>query len=568
MRRQVLGLVVVVAVALLAGSSLARPGYYDSHDGLLNLHRLVELEACFADAQIPCRWVPHMGAGYGYPLFNFYPPLPTHIAAGLRALGAGFLVAVKGALWLALLVSALGMYGLARSFFGTNGGIAAAVVYTLAPYQALDIFVRGAFAETWALAWIPLVFWTGERTLRGGGLWPLACALAWAALLLTHDITALMIAVPYAAWLLWWLRDVRPPHRTRALRDVLLGHGFAVALAAWFVAPALLELGHIHAETLTSLQPWARFENNYLRFTELFALGSSWSYGPFRSADGMSLFVGPVQLMAAAAAAGVLGIRARRAEVGPAGSATAWLLASGVAALAMTLAASRPVWDALPPLAFLQFPWRFLSLATFGFSFAAGYAVQALGKQGRAADIAAGVLCACAIATSWSWFQPRAMHDVRDEVLANPREVARSRHGLFDFLPAGVDLDAFLANPPRVLPPPAEPAAGIAVQDASRSSRRISLDVRVEGPATRLLTLNSYDFPGWRLEVDGKPVPISGSPDRLGRLRVDLPPGDHRVTAHFGNTPARSIANATSLLAASGMLVWLVLLMRRSRTAD
>ena len=111
-RATAVGLMLVASAALLAGSDLLRPGFYDSHDGLLNVHRLFELEKCLADGQIPCRWVPDMGAGYGYPLFNFYPPLPSWVAEGFRLLGASLLDAIKWTFLLGLVVGALGMFRL------------------------------------------------------------------------------------------------------------------------------------------------------------------------------------------------------------------------------------------------------------------------------------------------------------------------------------------------------------------------------------------------------------------------------------------------------------------------
>ena len=66
-----------------------------------------------------------MGYGYGAPVFNFYPPLASYVALTLRALGASFLTAIKLAMLLSLIVGALSMYALARSFFGVAGASAA-----------------------------------------------------------------------------------------------------------------------------------------------------------------------------------------------------------------------------------------------------------------------------------------------------------------------------------------------------------------------------------------------------------------------------------------------------------
>lgn len=571
MRDLCLGLGVALLAAVLAGSSLARPGFYDSHDGLLNVHRLFELERCFEDGQIPCRWAPDMGAGYGYPLFVFYPPLGAHLSLAFRALGAGLLDAVKWTLWLALLAGAASMFGLAHRFFGAAGGTAAAVLYSFAPYPAVDLFVRGALAESWGLALLPAVFWTGERVVRSerGIVWIPACALAWTALLLAHLLTALMAALPYALWLAYPGLQAWRQGRSRAAWQALAAHALALALSAWFLAPAVLELRHVHAETLTTLYPWARFENNFLSLSELLAIRPDWGFGPFRSAGGMALFVGPLQLGVLAAAAGAAGVRVRSGGVGEREAATAILGVSALAAAGMTLASSRPLWELVPPLAFLQFPWRFLAVATLGCCFAAGYLPSAMGSRPRAAWAMAAALCVAAIALGWSWLQPSAMHRVPDERLVRPIEISKARHGLFDFLPRGVDLDRFLADPPPVRPPPVVPEAAVEIRDASRRSDALSFEARVHGSEPRVVTLNVFDFPGWTLEVDGRPARFAEPDPRLGRLRVRLSPGVHAVRARFEETPVRRTANTVSAATATlGAAVWGFAIVRSRRRAD
>lgn len=40
--------------------------------------RLKQMNRCFDDLQIPCRWTPDLGLGYGSPTFNYLPPLPYY----------------------------------------------------------------------------------------------------------------------------------------------------------------------------------------------------------------------------------------------------------------------------------------------------------------------------------------------------------------------------------------------------------------------------------------------------------------------------------------------------------
>jgi hypothetical protein len=89
-----LPIVIVLSFGLLASKGLIGKGYFNMHDDL-QMMRQLEMEKCFLDLQIPCRWVPDMGYGFGYPLFNFYPPLPYLVGEGIRLIGYSFVDTVK-----------------------------------------------------------------------------------------------------------------------------------------------------------------------------------------------------------------------------------------------------------------------------------------------------------------------------------------------------------------------------------------------------------------------------------------------------------------------------------------
>jgi len=120
--------------------------------------RLYEIDKCIRDGQIPCRWVPDMGYGYGYPQFNYYAPLPYYIMEVFHLVGFGFLDSVKAGMVLSILVSAWGMYSLAKFLWGRVGGFISSRLYIYAPYRATDFYVRGAVGELWAMAFLPFIF--------------------------------------------------------------------------------------------------------------------------------------------------------------------------------------------------------------------------------------------------------------------------------------------------------------------------------------------------------------------------------------------------------------------------
>ena len=150
------------------------------------------------------------------------------------------------------------------------------------------------------------------------------------------------------------------------------------------------------------------------------------------------------------------------------------------------------------------------------------------------------------------------MHVVRDEVLANELQIARSRHGLFDFMPREVDLDRYPKRAPAFRPPPATALApDVTLSAQRRSSDRVELRAQVAGPGPARVRINVHRFPGWSASIDGRPVAIvDGADDALARIHVDVPAGAHDVRIVFENTPIRSASESVSAVAALVALGW------------
>jgi hypothetical protein len=100
------------------------------------------------------------------------------------------------------------------------------------------------------------------------------------------------------------------------------------------------------------------------------------------------------------------------------------------------------------------------------------------------------------------------------------------------------------------------------VSDVQRTTNRIGFDADVRGDETARVRINTFDFPGWTLEVDGRSESFAASDDRLGRLHVDLAPGTHAVVARFENTPVRSFGNGVSLVSIVVVLLWTAAIIR------
>src|SRR3989344_7055835 len=209
-------LFLILVVGLLAARSMFGSDYFIMHDDLQMMRQLT-MEKCFRDGQIPCRWSPDMGYGFGYPLFNFYPPLPYLVGQIFRILGFAFMTTVKLTFAFSLILSGFTMYLLARRFFGKLGGFVSAVFYVWAPYRAVDVFVRGAINEGWSFVFMPLILLFSyllitERSEQKFKNIVFLC-LSYAALFLTHNLIVVIFTPFFALWCLIWLIKERQPKR-------------------------------------------------------------------------------------------------------------------------------------------------------------------------------------------------------------------------------------------------------------------------------------------------------------------------------------------------------------------
>ena len=147
-------LVLVALFSFWVIRPLFNSGFFPIHDDT-QVVRVSQMALALREGQFPVRWVKDLGYGYGYPIFNFYAPLAYYLGAFFNLSGFSALVATKVMIGLGSVLGGILMYFLASKFWGKLGGVIAALFYLYLPYKAVNIYVRGAVAELWALAFLP-----------------------------------------------------------------------------------------------------------------------------------------------------------------------------------------------------------------------------------------------------------------------------------------------------------------------------------------------------------------------------------------------------------------------------
>jgi hypothetical protein len=125
--------------------SLLNNSYFSMHD-FQHIARLYLLDKGLHQGYFYPRWVDVLGFNFGYPLFNFYPPLIYYLAEIFHLFGASFIWSIKGMIIVGFLVSTFGAYFLGKKLTSWLGGVAAAVFFNYFLYHAVLVYVRGALA--------------------------------------------------------------------------------------------------------------------------------------------------------------------------------------------------------------------------------------------------------------------------------------------------------------------------------------------------------------------------------------------------------------------------------------
>lgn len=571
----------IIVFGLLASRDLLRFGYFPMHDDL-QMMRQLELEKCFLDGQVPCRWVPDMGYGFGYPLFNFYPPLPYFIGGIFRVLGFAFTDTAKYTFALSMILSGVGMYLFARSFFGKVGGFVSAVFYMWAPYHALDIYVRGAMNEAWAMTFFPFVFYTLYKlvTAPSGHIpkWKVLLTLSYAGLFLSHNLMLMIFTPVFGVWTLFiiWQKSAY-----KRLVPIALAGLWAFGLSAFFTLPAIFE--NKYTWIRSQLTGYYDYTAHFVSIGQLL-FSRYWGYGGsiFGPDDGMAFPIGHIHWLLSIVG-GILALvvmfKNRKAFGSFLKSDSLWpsilfFFVVGWFVAFLTHSKSIFIWLAVPQLAYLQFPWRLLTLSTFSFAFIAGVipALFVLFKKHKnrllrffislPQTLLAMILVFLVVVWNWEFFKVERIGPVTDsEKFSGEAWRLQQTAGILDYLPTTAEM-----APQNQRGVEVEIMTGKGeVSNFSQGTYWAKFDVNLA--ASSQVRLNILYFPGWRVFSNGSEIPVSvPSEEKWGRMWLNLEEGKHTIYAQLFNTPIRTASNVLSLLSIVALVYFTLFRLKRSKS--
>jgi hypothetical protein len=569
----------LILALVAAAPFLTRAGLPHNTDAELHVYRAAELGRSLQSGIFYPRWAPNLYLGYGYPIFNYYAPFTYYLANAFDLVpGFDIVAGTKAVFVLGLFLAALGSYELGRVVSGPKGGVLSAALFVLAPYVVLiDPHIRGDLAEHFALCLLPVTLAAHAHLLLGRGTWrSFVCSvLSLALLVFSHNLLGLVAAVILFALWVWTLAHSRLRGQVGWLGPAAFAT--AAALIAFFWLPALLER---HAIELNVVGPGHfDFRQHFLAVGDLLRPMPVMDLGASAPKVPHTLGLAQWILALSGMGAGAL-MRWRRRHRQPTDlearsmTVSRFVSLAGCGLLFLMLKESERIWELVPGMAYLQFPWRLLGPANLLLAVAAAPVATLLaqprstvGQMLTASVLLSVLLLALPALYPPMWNAEFGGTGPADIIFWELRTGALGTTSTGDFVPrdaAQVQMKpvASLVESYERLGPvdkvnrPALPQA--AQVDVVEHSPNHDL-FRVFFPEPSVLRLFTFHFPGWHAYVDDQEVPIEVAYPE-GFITVRVPEGDHSVLVRFEDTWPRRLSwyvSLAGLVALVGTSIWL-----------
>lgn len=541
----------LLAVLLACNWALFNHTFFRVHD-YTHAARIAELSRALADGHFPVRWSQNFGFGYGMPLFNFYAPLPYYLGSAAFLSGLNIIGSIKFLYVLTSIMVVIGGYKLGRLYFGYSGGVLVATLIGLAPYRAVNLYIRGAVSEAWALAFLPWIMWSMILIIRGKTRYWWVFAVSLAGLALSHNIS-LLLAAPILS--LFGLSELIRIYRSNwktiwpSLKTLVLSGVLAMCLAAFYIVPAFTEKGFTKVEEYI-LDGYFNYHLHFLYIRQFFQ--HHWQYGGsgWGPHDDISFGLGIGQLIALTSSglallASTWRIIRTKSLKQVALNQTWWLAISAglclVITLLMTLEKSLPIWEHVSVLKYAQFPWRWLTVAVPFVGLVGGVATNFLSKPiVRWFYVAAVCLAVLSINTRY-FFPEKYLVDPSEYYQTSPESVSAGMSNILpDYIPK--QMPKAVASATDLLANRSELGEVTVITNKTQAKL-----IKTVATSDRKVVWSIANFPGWQIEIDGKPVPSYAN--QMGLLTADVPSGEHLVGAVLTLTPTQYWSQLVSGLA-------------------
>lgn len=513
--RDVLIGICLVSILTFFMRDLALPGLPMFHDSNPHIARAIAYHTALLDGQYPPMWAKEVLGGIGSPVLMLNYQLPYMLGEMWHRLGASIFTSYKITLGVTFILSGVLMFLALRVKLSRSASWIGAIIYCLAPYRFVDIFVRGALGESMSFLFPPLLI----LGLSWGSL-PLLI-VGWCGLFLTHPVAA----AAFSAFFLGYVLIGNQLSLREKMRQFFIPYFVALAIAMFNILPTLALTKFTYYEPSLS--------DTLLMFPTLKQLfHSPWGYGVSLpgDGDGLSFELGIIPWIVLIAGS-LYGWYAKHAT-----------LRYISTMMFLTLALMLPISTGLYRLFLgniLDFPWRLLLCMVFGAAWMGGLLVDRLNNrlwQKLAALLVTIMMIGAALPmahTNEYWNVKKGLKYFARETGDSYGEYAPRTRQTRDSAPFGKRIEFVQGE-------------GIITTLAEKSNYQKYKIVTAQSGVVRI---NTAFFPGWQMPGNCFVTQRTLSHiDDSGLMDCTVLPGEQEIEIRFVAPPVQKIGNLITLV--------------------
>lgn len=561
---------ICLCLAVAVSLPMMREFLVRGHDMRFHLNRINGLAEGLQFGQFPVRINPAYSAGYGYADPIMYPNLFFYIPAFLRVCGVSLFNSLIAFSFLINFATTLISYYCFRRLCRSDMiGIMASALYTFSIYRLVDLYTRSAIGELLSMAFLPFVVLGMYEIVFGIKKECRWLAIGFCGLLGSHILSVEMAAIFCLIFTLMHLKIILKERRALLL---VKAAGITVLLNMWFIVPLFMFYG----EGFYLFESFVETAAVYL--AQIFEPGFrayGFDQGPERTAGEMPQSIGLT--LAFGIALFLLGkwIIGRRKQDDDTEDSRRLdkigNLCLGLALVAIFITSNLFPWKFVKEIPFIgeilamvQFPWRYLSIASVLLVPVAAIGVYRFAKN----ELYKRILTVAAIAVSILAAGPY----LADFMLMDPQETIINKHKTYYDATSNVDYFYSGTNGLKLIFRPHTMESQLDISYSGFNKRGTDLIFAYSTETVNdgdYIEVPLYYYPGYTATLDG--VELETVRGKNNILRVNLPAGATSgvVRVTYAGLWQFRVGDAVSLISALGLGAFAMTkrIRRRNKTA-
>jgi hypothetical protein len=395
----------------------------------------------------------------------------------------------------------------------------------MAPYQLVNIYIRGNIGETLAFAILPWVLVFSDDFIKLNKN-KAKFVISFATFLLAHNLIA-VLSIPLIMLVTLTQNNVKN------IKKIIYPSFISVLLVSFFWIPALAEKKYI----VLDKSPLSNktLENHFVTIDQLFF--SKWEYGysQIGPVDNLNYSLGfaAIAMLLFLLPSLLVDKKSKKYEI--------IICAVFLISIFLMLSLSAWVYDRIPQLSIIQFPWRFLFFTTFAGSILVAYVSQNLSKKTLAICIACSVFfyTQTHLATNFNTYSNEQWFTfpLNTTILNENDPIWLDRNKAYEYISNSQDM--VICD-----------TCQVKINKWNGSFHQYE----IAATQSAIIVEKTMFFPGWETKVNNKKIDnLETIKENAGLISYTIDPGEYQITTKFTQkTPARYVGNILSLI---GMLL-------------